>query len=312
MAPAAPAPAQPKKPGSRATKRLETVRASSNAAGVRKGVKVFCTQADMVMRGTEDLVVMARVTTRVTAMLPKEALAPNGIVPMRTRGKNQRNLGFFDVSLQAKDATLMTAAVGQLFSPAQHCMQILPVEAFPDGPAISIIVSEEHAVGELCEFLVATAGVKAISYSKKVPRHVGFGHCVLVANTTKAALAAVGGARVTNVEDVMQVGLTAAENSEKATIYDGVLIETPLLQLAVLGDLERADLEEGGVTLQWLAEYLGIAESDFSQLRRVFALDDEGWPSVDGVRATSAVGLPPVVALFYHAREQLRDAPLVC
>ena len=57
-----------------------------------------------------------------------------------------------------------------------------------------------------------------MSYSTKVPRYIGFGHCVLVANTTKAALAAVGGARVTNVEDVMQIGLTAAENSEKATI----------------------------------------------------------------------------------------------
>ena len=45
------------------------------------------------------------------------------------------------------------------------------------------------------------------------------------------------------------------------------MLETPLLQLALLGDIERADLEEGGVTLQWLAEYLGIAEGDYSNNR---------------------------------------------
>ena len=44
-------------------------------------------------------------------------------------------------------------------------------------------------------------------------------------------------------------------------------METPQLQLAILGDIERADLEEGGVTLQWLSEYLGIAKGDFEQPR---------------------------------------------
>ena len=163
----------------------------------------------------------------------------------------------------------MQQYVAKLLKPEHHLLQVLPIGHFPAGPAVSIIVSEEDTVGALAEFLVNTAGVKAISYSRKVPRHVGFGHCVVVANTTLTALVAVGGPRVTNVEDVVQVGLTAAEDSVRATctVYEGILMETPQLQLALLGDIERADLEEGGVTLQWLSEYLGIAKGDFEQPR---------------------------------------------
>ena len=43
-----------------------------------------------------------------------------------------------------------------------------------------------------------------------------------------------------------------------------------------------------------------------------YALDDEAWPTAGGVRLVSTQGLPPVVELFVRAREQLRDAPLVC
>ena len=132
----------------------------------------------------------------------------NPVTPLRTRGKQQRSLGFFEIGLQAKDVKLMqqyVLYVAKLLKPEHHLLQVLPIGHFPAGPAVSIIVSEEDTVGALAEFLVNTAGVKAISYSRKVPRHVGFGHCVVVANTTLTALVAVGGPRVTNVEDVVQV-----------------------------------------------------------------------------------------------------------
>ena len=99
MAPAAPAPTPPKKPASRASKRLEAVRASSNPSGVRKIVTVFGTKEDMVLNGDDDLVVTARVTARIKAFMPAVALVPSAVVPMRTRGKQQRSLGFFDVGL---------------------------------------------------------------------------------------------------------------------------------------------------------------------------------------------------------------------
>ena len=67
-------------------------------------VRLLGTQADTVFRGSDDLCISARVIARVTAAMPKEALVTNGIVPVRTRGKNPRNLGFFEVGLQAKDA----------------------------------------------------------------------------------------------------------------------------------------------------------------------------------------------------------------
>ena len=117
MAPAAPAPAPPKKPGERAAKRLETARAASNPAGVRKVVRLLGTQADAVVRGSDDLSTTARIIARVTAAMPQEALVVNGIVPVRTRGKNPRNLGVFEVGLQAKDAVLMTAYIWAIIQP---------------------------------------------------------------------------------------------------------------------------------------------------------------------------------------------------
>ena len=66
----------------------------------------------------------------------------------------------------------------QLVSKLSSSLPFRPIA----GPAISIIVSEEDTVGPLAQFLVGTVGVKIISYSRKVPRHVGFGHSVVVAN----------------------------------------------------------------------------------------------------------------------------------
>ena len=209
-------------------------------------ITVFCTQDDAVLKGDDDLVTIARVTARVKAFMPAEALVTSPVTPLRTRGKQQRNLGFFEVGLQAKDATLMKQYTEQLLKPEHHFLQVLPIGDFPTGPAVSIVVSEEDMLGALAQFMVDVAGVRALSYSRKVPRHMGFGHCILVVNTTLTALLAVGGPRVTNVQDVVQVGLSGAEDAVRATIYAGIMVETPQLQLAVLGDVERADWEEGG------------------------------------------------------------------
>ena len=83
MAPAAPEPA-------RAAKRLETVRAASNPAGVRKVVRLLGAQADAVVRGSDDLCTTARIIARVTAAMPKEALVTNGIVPVAAQDRQGR------------------------------------------------------------------------------------------------------------------------------------------------------------------------------------------------------------------------------
>ena len=87
MAPAAPAPAPPKKPGERAAKRLETARAASNPAGVRKVVRLLGTQADAVVRGSDDLSTTARIIARVTAAMPQEALVVNGALFLCAHGE---------------------------------------------------------------------------------------------------------------------------------------------------------------------------------------------------------------------------------
>ena len=61
---------------------------------------------------------------------------------------------------------------------------------------------------------------------------------------------------------MVQIGISGAEDSAKATVYEGVLTEAPQLQLVVLDDLERADVEEGGVALHFRAlPQLGIRTS---------------------------------------------------
>ena len=77
----------------------------------------------------------------------------NPVTPLRTRGKQQRSLGFFEIGLQAKDVKLMQQYVAKLLKPEHHLLQVLPIGHFPAGPAVSIIVSEEDTVGALAEFL---------------------------------------------------------------------------------------------------------------------------------------------------------------
>ena len=103
-----------------------------------------------------------------------------------------------------------------------------------------------------------------LAFSHKVPRHIGFGHAVLIANVYVQQLLLNGGARVTNEADVVQVGLYAAEDSKRVTVHEGIILEQPQLSLAILGDLERADVEEGSALIQWLSEYLGVAAACFS------------------------------------------------
>ena len=64
----------------------------------------------------------------------------NPVTPLRTRGKQQRSLGFFEIGLQAKDVKLMQQYVAKLLKPEHHLLQVLPIGHFPAGPAVSIIV----------------------------------------------------------------------------------------------------------------------------------------------------------------------------
>ena len=145
MASAAPPDAAPKKPGCRASKRLETTRAGSSPHALRKTLCVFNPRDDAVFTGVEDLVVLARITRRIQALVPAGNLADNGVVPMRTRGKNPRNLGFINVGLQGIDAAGLQKAQDLLLQFSEKFMQLTPVERFPDGPAVSIVVPEEAA-----------------------------------------------------------------------------------------------------------------------------------------------------------------------
>ena len=73
MAEVPPVDPAPKKPGSRAAKRMETMRAASNAQAVRTVLRVFNGKEDAVLRGVdakENLLTLARVTNRVMAVLP--------------------------------------------------------------------------------------------------------------------------------------------------------------------------------------------------------------------------------------------------
>ena len=257
-------PAAPKKLGCRAAKRLESTRASANPSAARKVLCLFNPKDDAVFTGVEDLVVLARLTRRIQDLVPSNYLTDNGIVPLRTRGKSPRNLGFLNVGLQGKDAQELQKGMDALLQFSGQFLQLTPIEAFPDGNAISIVIPEEETVGSLAQYLVIQGKATVLSFSNKVPRHIGFGHAVLVANLSVSQLLVNGGARVSNEADVVQVGLHAAEDSVKVTVHDGIILEQPSLSLAVLGDLERADVEEGSALIQWLSEYLGVAAASFS------------------------------------------------
>ena len=71
-------------------------------AAHRRVLCVFNPREDAVFTGADDLVVLARLTRRIQALVPAGNLADNGIVSLRTRGKNQRNLGFINVGLHAR------------------------------------------------------------------------------------------------------------------------------------------------------------------------------------------------------------------
>ena len=91
MAPVPAADPAAKKPGSRASKRVESMRAHANTQAVRTVFRVFNGKEDSVLRGVdakEDLLTLARVTNRVKAALPARALADKAVVPLRTRGQH--------------------------------------------------------------------------------------------------------------------------------------------------------------------------------------------------------------------------------
>ena len=154
-------------------------------------------------------------------------------------GKNPRNLGFINVGLQGKDAADLQKAQDLLLQFSEKFLQLTPVERFPDGPAISIVVPEEETVGALAQYLVMQGQATVISFSQKVPRHIGFGHAVLVANISIQQLLLNGGARVTNLADVVQVGVHAAESSIKATVHEGIVLELRLVNPARVADMLR-------------------------------------------------------------------------
>ena len=137
------APVAPKKLGCRAAKRLESTRASANPAATRTVVCVFNPKDDAVFKGVDDLVVLARLTRRIQDMVPGNLLTDHGIVPLRTRGKSPRNLGFLNVGLQGKDQLELQLGMDALLQFTGQFMQLTPIEAFPDGPAISVVVPGE-------------------------------------------------------------------------------------------------------------------------------------------------------------------------
>ena len=99
---------------------METMRAAANAQAVRTVLRVFNSKEDAVLRGVdakEDMLTLARVTTRVKAVLPAEALVSAGaVVPLRTRGQHQSNLGIFEINLNAMSADDMSDFKAELLS----------------------------------------------------------------------------------------------------------------------------------------------------------------------------------------------------
>ena len=162
----APSPA-PRKPGGRAAKRLESTRAAANPSAHRKVLTLFNPRDDAVFTGVEDLVVLARLTRRIQALVPAGSLVDNGIGPLHTRGKNQRNLGFLNVGLQGSDAAELQRAQDSLLQFADRFMLLTPVDQFPDGPAISIVVSEEETVGSVAQFLVMQGTATVLGFQAR-------------------------------------------------------------------------------------------------------------------------------------------------
>ena len=178
------------------------MRACANPSAVRKVVTVFNTRDDATFTGTDDMVVLARLTARVKALVPAAHLVDNSIVPMRTRGKSPQNLGFLNVTLQGKDGMELQAVLNSLLQFSEKFTRLASIDSFPAGAAISIVVSEEARVGPLAKYLVIQGEATALAYSNRVPRHIGFGHCVLVANISLKQLLLKGGAQVHNEADV--------------------------------------------------------------------------------------------------------------
>ena len=116
------------------------MRAAANAQAVRSVLRVFNKKDDAVLRGVdakEDMLTLARVTNRVKAMLPPEALAATGVVPLRTRGQHQVNLGIFEVNLNAMGAEDMSNYKAELLSAAGGFVECVAIEKFPAGPAVT-------------------------------------------------------------------------------------------------------------------------------------------------------------------------------
>ena len=171
MPPATAPPAPAKKPGSRTSTRVQSMRACANPSAVRKVVTVFNTRDDATFTGTDDMIVLARLTARVKALVPAAHLVDNSIVPMRTRGKSPQNLGFLNVTLQGKDGMELQAVLNSLLQFSEKFTRLASIDSFPAGAAISIVVSEEARVGPLAKYLVIQAEATALAYSSGAAAH---------------------------------------------------------------------------------------------------------------------------------------------
>ena len=113
------------------------MRAAANTQAVRSVFRVFNGKEDAVLRGVdtkEDLLTLARVTNRVKTALPARALASNAVVPLRTRGQHQANLGIFEINLNATGADDIDAFKAELLSANNGFVECVAIEKFPLGP----------------------------------------------------------------------------------------------------------------------------------------------------------------------------------
>ena len=74
MPPATAPPAPAKKPGSRTSTRVQSMRACANPSAVRKVVTVFNTRDHATFTGTDVMIVLARLTAHVKALIPATLL----------------------------------------------------------------------------------------------------------------------------------------------------------------------------------------------------------------------------------------------
>ena len=124
---------------------------------MRELVRLWCTDAGMVLDGTDDGSVIARAMARVRSVLPAEALVAGGevISPVRTRGKTRRNLGCWELRLRAATLAEMSSFKERL---AKDGWRVMPTGAqmneVDDAHCLSIVVPEESRVGSLAACLV--------------------------------------------------------------------------------------------------------------------------------------------------------------